>query len=359
MQIEETESREEQILKEAKLGLSIIEIAQHFNTNQMEIAQFLITQPGFIVLNQPEKDLKYRCPHCGSINTRTRGVEHGLHRWQCLDCNKSSSTRVVKLNPTQCVYCGSNHTKLNGLDYKGRKRHLCKTCGRQYTEATQIKAPLRKACPYCGETNVILCGKNGEIQRYLCKSCNRRFQVDTPRKGIATQLKTCPKCQHVGAYKRGTNARGVQLYRCAECGHVYSEQPVFKQTTKAQQEQMRSMFKRGWSRKDISESMCVSLHTVQRYTVGLNAVQARLDLIKSGKRFEDILRTTDISYNTLRRDASTLITRKRITKEQKEVLFNFGKTFAIPPDLFARFIPCKKALKQKLVNEYAQLDKNN
>ena len=48
----------------------------------------------------------------------------------------SYSLQQTYINSRECPHCGSHHVLSNG-NYKGRKRYLCKECGKSYNDLTK------------------------------------------------------------------------------------------------------------------------------------------------------------------------------------------------------------------------------
>lgn len=85
------------------------------------------------------------------------------------------------------VVCENGKLKCTCEDYRRRKRP-CKHiyAVRYYLMIRELSHKLREevhsedeVCPYCGSAHVVKCGyrynKSGPVQRYLCKTCGRRF----------------------------------------------------------------------------------------------------------------------------------------------------------------------------------------
>jgi len=85
------------------------------------------------------------------------------------------------------VVCEGGKLKCTCEDYQRRKRP-CKHiyAVRYYLMIRELSHKLREevrnedvVCPYCGSARVVKCGyrynKSGAVQRYLCKSCQRKF----------------------------------------------------------------------------------------------------------------------------------------------------------------------------------------
>lgn len=54
---------------------------------------------------------------------------------QRIDNISSYSLKQTDVNSRECPFCGSHHVHSNG-NYKGRKRYLCKNCGKSYNDLT-------------------------------------------------------------------------------------------------------------------------------------------------------------------------------------------------------------------------------
>src|SRR5688500_15301426 len=80
----------------------------------------------------------------------------------------------------RCYHCGSANAENHGC-YKGRRRLVCRDCGRGFYEGAEpVRVSSSVRCYHCGGVETSKAGFsrfNGrEKQRYYCRSCKRSFR---------------------------------------------------------------------------------------------------------------------------------------------------------------------------------------
>lgn len=81
------------------------------------------------------------------------------------------------MNQLDCPHCHSKHFVKGGSD-NGRQRYICKTCGRKFSEnykTSRIKPSSNVPCPHCQSRNISKRGSKSERKKYFCKDCSRQF----------------------------------------------------------------------------------------------------------------------------------------------------------------------------------------
>ena len=171
---------------------------------------------------KPEQEIGVWCPVCKTLwNSHN---EQELER--CRKIKKLENKLEAKTYPENCLFCKKK------LEYKGtgRRKIFCnQNCKYKYHSHSVAKKIEQNClpCPSCNSQNV---GKDGHAkghQKYLCKSCGRKFQDSYKYEGYSeieiTKENKTPACVYCGnrTWKHGKR-EGIQKYRCLRCLKVFS-----------------------------------------------------------------------------------------------------------------------------------------
>lgn len=124
------------------------------------------------------------CPYCHSHKLKKGGhLKSGAQRYICKDCNKyfSDKTEIKKDLGIICPHCGSKDVGTSGVD-KGKQRYRCKSCKRRFiTDYTPRDFEIHnKICPICGHDKAKSAGHTGAGTKYYkCLQCGHKYREDS------------------------------------------------------------------------------------------------------------------------------------------------------------------------------------
>lgn len=134
------------------------------------------------------------CPSCGKPGSKN-GIRAGHQRRRCRACCREWRDSPVKPPPATCPHCLGRDTIRHGHDRRGRQKHFCHDCRREWVAGASPRQPReRKAskprdprqwpkliCCHCGSCD---CKprrrrKRSGIQAQ-CRACGRNFTQGGP-----------------------------------------------------------------------------------------------------------------------------------------------------------------------------------